>query len=146
MFTGYDKQTLKINFNSPLDYTWDFIETDLDFLIIRLDFLNFYKLTVNTNKRYLIDTRNNVVLNLNPCYCEPPSVTCVLPKQSKFQDILAKYPNIVTTTSRFERQSVNIQHAMVTNGEIVKSKLRRMSTEMQKVVDEQINEWLRNGE
>ena len=40
---------------------------------------------------------------------------------------------------------MNIQHAIVTNGEFVKSKLRRMSPEMQKVVDKQINEWLRDG-
>ena len=59
--------------------------------------------------------------------------------------IFSQYPNAVTPTSRFGRQPVNIQHAIVTNGEIVKSKLRRMSPEMQKVVDEQINEWLRNG-
>ena len=92
-----------------------------------LFFFNFYKLTFDTNKRSLIDTRNNVVIILNPCYCKPPSVTCVSPKQSKFQDILAKYPNVVTPTSRFERQHVNIQHDTVTNGEIVKSILRRMS-------------------
>ena len=70
------------------------------------------------------------------------SVTCVLPKQSKFQDILAKFPDIVTPT--LDHQPVNIQHAFVTNGEIVKIKLRRMSPEMQKVVDEQINECLRD--
>ena len=138
----YGKQTLKINSNFSVDYTWDFIKTDLNFSIIGLDILNFYKLTVDTNKRCLIDTRNNVVINLNPCYCKPPSVTCVLPKQSQFYDILA---NVVTPTSRFERQPVNIQHAIVTNDEIVKSKLRRMLSEMQKVVDEQINEWLRDG-
>ena len=96
----YGKQTLKIHFNSSVD--WDFIKTDLNFSIIGLDFLNFYKLTVDTNKRCLIDTRNNVVINLNPCYCKPPSVTCVLPKQSQFHDILAKYPNVVTPTSRFQ--------------------------------------------
>ena len=107
--------------------------------------MNFYKLTVDKNKRYLIVTCNNVVINLNLCYCKPPRVTCVLPKQSKFQDILAKYPNVVTPTSRFERQPVNIQHAIATNGEIVKSKLRRnrMSRETQKVVDKQFNEWLK---
>ena len=87
----------------------DFIKTDLNFSIIGLDFLNFYKLTVDTNKRCLIDTCNNVVINLNPCYCKSPSVTCVLPKQTKFHDILAKYPNVVTPTSRFESQPVNIQ-------------------------------------
>ena len=27
----YGKQTLKINFNSSVDYTWDFIKTDLIF-------------------------------------------------------------------------------------------------------------------
>ena len=66
-------------------------------------------------------------------------------KQSQFYDILAKYSNVITLTSRLERQPVRIQHAIVTNGETVKSKLRRMSPEMQKVVDEQINEWLRDG-
>ena len=48
--------------------------------------------------------------------------TSVLSKQSKFQDILAKYPNVLTPTSRFERQLVNIQHAIVTNGKIVKTR------------------------
>ena len=69
---------------------------------------------------------------------------CLL-KQSQFHDISAKYPDVVTLTSRFERRPVNIQHAIVANGEIVKRKLRRMSPEMQKVVDEQINEWLKDG-
>ena len=87
--------------------------------------MNFCKLTVDTYKRCLIDTRNNVAINLNPCYCKPLSVTCVLPKQSQFHDILAKYSNVIRPTSRFERQPVNIQHAIVTHGEIVKSKLRR---------------------
>ena len=73
----YGKQTLKINFNSSIGYTWDFIKTDLNFSIIELDFLNFYKVTVDTNKCCLIDTCNNVVINLNLCYCKPPSVTCV---------------------------------------------------------------------
>ena len=41
-----------------------------------------------SKKRCLIDTRKNAVINLNPCYCKPPSVTCVLPKQSSFDDIL----------------------------------------------------------
>ena len=77
----YCKQTLKINFHSFVEYTWDFIKTNLNFLIIiGLDFLNFYKLTVDTNKQCLINTRNNAVINLNPCYCKPPSVTYVLPK------------------------------------------------------------------
>ena len=102
--------------------------------------MNFYKLTVDTNKRCLINTRNNVVINLNSFYCKSPSVTCILPKQSIFHNILAKYPNIVTPTFRFERQPVNIQHTVVTNCKIVKRKLRRMSPEMQKVVDEQIIE------
>ena len=80
----YGKQTLKINLNSCVDYTWDFIKTDLTFSIIGLDFFNFHNLTVDTNKRCLIDTRNNVVIDLNACYCKPPSVTFVLPKQSRF--------------------------------------------------------------
>ena len=92
----------------------------------KFEFLNFHKLTVDKNKGCLIDTRKNVVINLNPCYYKPSSITCVLRKQNKFQDICAKYPNVVTPTSRFERQPVNIQYAIVTNGEIVKSKLRHM--------------------
>ena len=71
---------LKTNFNSFVDNTWDFVKTDLNFSIIGLDF----KLTVDTNKRCLIDTRNYVVINLNSCYCRPTSLTCVLPKQSQF--------------------------------------------------------------
>ena len=77
---NYDKQTLKINFNSSVDYTWDFIKTDLNFSIIRLDFLKFYKLTVDTNKRCLIDTRNNVVINLNPCLLQTSKCNLFLTK------------------------------------------------------------------
>ena len=121
----FGKQTLKIN--SSLNYTWDFIKTDINFSIIGLDFFNFCKLTVDTNKCSLIDTHNNFFINLYPCYCKPPSVTCILSKQNKFQDIFKKYPNIVTPTSRFEHQPLNIQHAIATNDEIVKSKLKQMS-------------------
>ena len=65
----YGKQTLKSNFNSSPVYTWDFIKSDLNFSIIGLDFWNFYKLMVDANKRCLLDTHNNVIINLNPCYC-----------------------------------------------------------------------------
>ena len=37
----YDKQTLKINFNSSVDYTWDFIKTDLNFVFTK----RIYKFT-----------------------------------------------------------------------------------------------------
>ena len=45
----------------------------------------------------------------------------------------------------FKRQFENIQYAIVTNGAIVKSKLRRILPEMQKVVNEQLNGWLKDG-
>ena len=81
----YGKQILKINFNSSFDYTWDFIKTDLNFLIIGLDFFNLCKLTVDTNKRCLIDTRNNVVINVYPCYGKLPNLSCVLPNKVNFK-------------------------------------------------------------
>ena len=77
-YTVSQKRKLKMLYD--IDYTWDFIKTDLNFSIIGLDFLNFYKLIVDTNKRCLIDTRYNVAVNLSPFYCKSPSVTCVLPK------------------------------------------------------------------
>ena len=43
------KQALKIDFNLTVDYTWYFIKTDLNFSIIELGVLNFYKLTVDKN-------------------------------------------------------------------------------------------------
>ena len=141
----FGTKTLKVNFDTVVDYEWSFVKTDLNFSIIGLDFLNFYQLIVDINNRRLIDTKNDFVINLEPCYGKPPKISCVMPKQSKFHDILSKYPTVVNPISRMMRQQVNVEHAIVTNGDIVKSKLRRTSPEMQKVIDDQINEWLKDG-
>ena len=68
-----------------------------------------------------------------------------MPEQSEFHRIFAKYPNILKPLHRFKRKSHCIEHAIPTNEKIVKSKLRRTSPKTQKVIDEQINQWLREG-
>ena len=136
---------LDVNFKTPQNYSWNFTKTDLNFSIIGLDFLNAHKLTVDVHNRCLIDKENDLIIPLSPASVQPPKLCCIVPELSEFHQILAKYPNILQPPHRFERTNHGIEHAIPTNGKIVKSKLRRVSPETQKIIDKQINEWLKDG-
>ena len=58
-----------------------------------------------------------------------PKLCCVLPEQSHYRQILAKYPNILNPPHCFNRIKHGIEHAIATNGEIVNGELRRTSPE-----------------
>ena len=136
---------LDVNFNTPQDYSRNFRKTDLDFSIIGLDFLNAHKLTVDIYNRCLVDKENNLIIPLRAASVHPPKLCCIVPELSEYHQILAKYPNIPHPPHRFERTNHGIEHAIPTNGKIVKCKLRRVSPETQKSIDQQINEWLTDG-
>jgi len=136
---------LDVNFNTSQNYSWNFTKTDLDFSIIGLDFLSAHKLTVDSYNRCLVDKVNNSIIPLRAISANSPKLCCILPEQSEFHQILANYPNILNPPHRFERTDHGIEHAIPTNGKIVKNKLRRVSPETQKIIDQQINDWLKDG-
>ena len=141
----FGESFLSVNFNTPHNYEWKFTKTDLNFSIIGLDFLIAHNLVVDPFNRCLIDKGNGITIPLKPARITPPKLCCVLPEKSEFHSILAKYPKILNPPHRFKRVKHGIEHSINTNGNIVKSKLRRTSPETQKVIDEQIDEWLREG-
>ena len=136
---------LDVNFNTPQDYSGNFTETDLDFSIIGLEFLDAHKLTVDIYNRCLVDKENNLIIPLRPASVHLRKLCCIVSKLSKFHQILAKYPSILQPPHRFERTNHGIKHAISTNGKIVTCKLRRVSPETQKIIDLQINKWLTDG-
>ena len=142
----YGEQVLDVNFGAEKNYPWCFTKTDLNFCIIGIDFLTAYQLTVDSFNRCLIDQNQNLVIPLSPVYsATPPKICCVCPEKSEFHKILSKYPQILNPPHRQERKSHGIEHAIHTNGEIVHSKLRRTSPEVQKIIYSQISEWLMDG-
>ena len=58
---------------------------------------------------------------------------------------MSEYPKILNPPHRYQRKAHGIEHAICTNGKIVRSKLRRTSPEIQKIIDSQITEWLTDG-
>ena len=102
-------------------------------------------MTVDPFNFCLVDKINNRIISLKPAFTNPHQLCCIWPEQSEFHGIFAKYPNILKPLHRFKRKSHCIEHAIQTNGKIVKSKLRRTSPETQKIIDEHINQWLREG-
>ena len=119
--------------------------TNLNFSVIGIDFLTAYKLTVDPFNFCLVDKINNRIIPLKPAFTNPLQLCCILPEQSEFHRIFAKYPDILKPLHTSKRKSHCIEHAIPTNGKIVKSKLRRTSLKTQKIIDEQINPWPREG-
>ena len=119
--------------------------TNLNFSVIGIDFLATYKLTVDPFNFCLVDKISSRIIPLKPAFTYPPKLCCILPEQTEFHRIFAKYPNILEPLHRFKRKSHCIEHAIPTNEKIVKSKPRRTLPETQKIIDEQMNQWLREG-
>ena len=141
----YGEKVLDINFGSDCNYTWCFTKTDLRFSVIGIDFLTAHKLIVDSYNRCLIDKNRNCVIPLFPAHSVPPKICCILPQKSEFHRVLSRYPKILNPPHRYQRKAHGIEHAIRTNGKIVRSKLRRTSPEIQKIIDSQITEWLTDG-
>ena len=58
---------------------------------------------------------------------------------------MSRYPKILNPPHRYQRKAHGIEHAIRINGKIVRSKLRRTSPEIQKIIDSQKTEWLTDG-
>ena len=141
----FGDKNLNVKFNASGEYPRKFTVTNLNFSVIGIDFLTAYKLTVDPFNFCLVGKINNRVIPLKPAFTNPPQLCCILPEQSEFHRIFAKYPNILKLLHRFKRKSHCIERAIPTNRKIVKSKLKRISPETPKIIDEQINQWLREG-
>ena len=125
---------LDINFGSNSNYTRCLTKTDLRYSVIGIDFLTAHKLIVNSYKRCLIDKNHNCVIPLFPAYSVPQKICCVLPQKSEFHRILSRYPKILNLPRRYQRKVQGIKHAVRTNGKIVRSKLKRTSSKIQKLL------------
>ena len=136
---------LDVNFGAEKNYPWCFTAADLNFCIIGIDFLTACQLTVDSFNCCLIDQNQNLVIPLSPVYfATPPKICWLCPEKSEFHKILSDYPNILNPPHRHEQKSPGIEHAIHSNGEIVHSKPRRTS-EVQKIINSQISEWLMDG-
>ena len=80
-----------------------------------------------------------------PAHSVPPKMCCILPQKSEFHRVLSRYPKILDSPHRYQRKANGIKLAIRTNDKIVRSKLRRTSPEIQKIIDSQISEWLTDG-
>ena len=78
-----------------------------------------------------------------PAHSVPLKIYCIFPQKSEFYRISRRYGiKILNPPHRYQCKAHGIEHAISTNGKIVKSKLRRTFLEIQKIIDSQITEWL----
>ena len=117
----YSEKVLGVNFGSDCNYKWCFTKTGLKFFVIEIDFLTPQKVIVISClkiNRCLIDKSHKYIILLFLVYSAPPKICCILPKKKR--TLLNKCPKILNPPHRYERKAHGIEHAIRTNGKIVK--------------------------
>ena len=147
----YGKRNLTINIGlSQKEMKWNFIVADTATAIIGADFLSYYKLAIDVGAKCLIETEKPNVLELAepksevshkpPCQSLIAKEQCVNAEVYK-QMVINDFPFLLLFKPPTNIAS-DICHVIKTNGQPIRSKVRRLSPEMTKIAKEEIDKLL----
>lgn len=135
----YGDKTITLNLGLHRDFKWKFIIADVTQPIIGADFLSHYNLLVNIRQRKLVDNLTNVhmncSLNKNGEFYKSLSF---IDQNDSFKDLLNEFKDI--TRNNFNPKIVkhDITHHIITKGQPVFAKPRRLCPEKLKVAKTEI--------
>ena len=147
----YGKRNLTTNIGlSQREMEWNSIVADTATVIIGADFLSYYKLAIDVGAKRLIETKNPNVLKLaepksevshkTPCKVIIAKEQCFSTEVYK-QMVINGFPSLLLFQPPTNIKS-DICHVIKTNGQPIRSKVRRLSSEMTKIAKEEIDELL----
>ncbi len=147
----YGMRNLTIDIGlSQRETEWNFIVADTTTATIGADFLSYYKLAIDVGAKRLIETeKSNVlkvaepkseVLHETPCKVLIAKEQCFNTEVYK-QTVINDFPSSLLFQPPTNIES-DICHVIKTNGQPIRSKIRRLSPEMTNIAKEEIDKLL----
>lgn len=140
----YGQKLLQLDFGLRRAFRWSFLIADVSKPILGTDFLSHFNLLVDLRHKRLID--GNTRLNVSG-YLGNISVVQVphLKIDTLYSDLLNEYPEITRSSITPLRWKHNIEHAIITKGQPVTAKARRLAPEKLKATKLEFEFMLEQG-
>lgn len=124
---------LCLNLGLRRPYKWRFVAANVSKPIIGADFLRHHGLLVDLRNRRLIDRTTDLFAIAQLCIGPSASVSTIASKNSPYAQLLTEFPDICRSTTTHARKKHDIVHRIITTGQPVKEKVRRLSPEKLKI-------------
>lgn len=122
----FGSRTLELNIGLRRSFTWSFIIAEFTKPIMGADFLKHYGLLVDLKRKCLIDSITNLTtsgLMKQTVYQRISSIN----QQSPVAKLLKEFESITKPLPISERCNTNVTHQIITNGQPVHERPRRLS-------------------
>lgn len=128
----FGRKSLTLTLGLRRSLPWIFVVADVSRPILGADFLHHFHLSVDLNKRALVDNTTQLTIagvlasSSSPTPSIPPPPT----PPNEFTALLAEYPQLTQPHNyRDQPAKHDVTHAIVTNGQPVAAKARRLAPE-----------------
>lgn len=129
----YGTKLLKIDLNLRRTFTWSFVIADVSQPILGSDFLTHFNLLVDVRNKCLVDNQTKLSsIGKIPNVNSGETNISILLGKSKFDSLLADYPEITNPSAPLTAQTSTVFHHIETKGQPVFSKPRRLSSDLLK--------------
>lgn len=139
----YGTKTLKLNLNLRREFSWTFIIADANVAIIGADFLSNFDLMVDIKHNKLIDNTTNLAVVGKLSNTLSPSITLI--NESEYSHLLNEFKEILRIPENRPVKSTSTLHHILTTGQPVSERARRLSPEKLKCAKQQFEYLLNKG-
>jgi hypothetical protein len=141
----YGQQEFKANFGLWREFKWTFIIADVRSAIIGADFLARYDLSIDLKRRRLVDAGTRLTSRGTVGQATDVGLSTIN-LSGEYGDILNEFIELTTTTPRNQRVSQHtVAHHIITSGNSVADRPRRLSGEKLEAARSEIEHLLDQG-
>ena len=143
----YGEKLLSLNFGLRRDFQWIFIIADVSTPIIGADFMAHFDLSVNINKKVLVD--NTTHMKVHGMNTSVPSegriASTLISADKEFADLINKYSNILGPIEDMKLANPKVRHHIPTHGPPCRAKARPIALKHQVFTKQGISKMLKDG-
>lgn len=140
----YGEKIITLNLGLRRSFTWSFLVADVSKPIIGADFLRKFGLLVDLKKKKLIDTTTKLEINAIIQSSDQLKISTI--KQDvKFKNLIEEFKDLTIPSSQKQGKKINVRHHIITKGQPVFAKARRLGPEKLETAKQEFQYMLDQG-
>lgn len=142
----YGREVKSLNFGLRRQFNWEFLIADVTKPIIGADFLAAFGLVIDIKNKRILDQNTQLGVNCHSIQTQYERINTVA-EDSVFGTILAEFKHLTTPDRVCKPKSTSstVNHKIITNGQPVHAKARRLNPAMLKIARQEFQLMLDAG-
>lgn len=140
----YGERVMTLNLGLRRSFTWSFLVADVSKPIIGADFLLKYGLLVDLKRKKLIDTTTTLEVNAKIQTSDFPKISTIR-QDVNLKHLIEEFKDLTIPSSQKQGKKLKVKHHIITNGQPVFAKARRLCPEKLKAAKNEFQYMLEKG-